>query len=106
MNDVCGLGGVGVRVGQIKFVISNRFVRFVLAPGNFAKAVGDLERIGERLLQGFVIGTRSLELAAGEAGQGAIEPRRRIGRLNGEHAAECVNGVIVGFGLKGNVAPI
>src|ERR1039458_5176301 len=97
LNDVGGLGGVGIRVGQIKFVIFNRLVGFVLAPGDFAEAVGDLERVGERLLQRFVIGTRGVELAAVEASQGAIKKCRRIVRLSGEHAGECVNGVIVGI---------
>jgi len=35
----------------------------VLAPGDFAEAVGNLERVGERLLQRFIIGARSVELA-------------------------------------------
>jgi hypothetical protein len=78
LHDVGGLGGVGVRVGQIKFVISNRLVRVVLAPGDFAEAVGDLERVGEGLLQRFVIGARGVELAAVEIGEGAIEERRRL----------------------------
>ena len=76
LHDVGGFLGVGVRVGQIKFVISDRFVGVVLAPGDFAEALGDLERIGERLLQRFVIGARGVELAAVEVGQGAIEERR------------------------------
>ena len=106
LDDVGGFFGVGVRVGQVKFVISDRFVRVVLAPGDFAEALGDLERVGERLLQCFVIGARGVELAAVEAGQGAIEEHRRIVRLSGEHAGEGVNGVIVGFELDGNVAPV
>src|ERR1017187_2904853 len=106
LNDVCGLGGVGVRIGQIKFVISNRFVRVVLAPGDFAEAPGELKRVGERLLQRFVIGARGVELATVEAGQGAIEDHQRIVRFSGKHTGESGNGVIVGFELEGNVAPI
>src|SRR5208283_578382 len=64
------------------------------------------KRIGERLLQCFVIGARGVELAAVEAGQGAIEEHRRIVRLSGKHTGESGNGVIVGFELDGNIAPI
>jgi len=44
------------------------------------------------------------ELAAVEAGQGAIEEHRRNVRLSGKHTGESGNGVIVGLALNGNEA--
>jgi hypothetical protein len=39
LDDVGCLGGVGVRIGQIKFVILDGVIGFMLAPGNFAESV-------------------------------------------------------------------
>jgi len=42
-DDIGGFGGVGIRVGQINFVISDGLIGLVFAPGNFAEAVGNRE---------------------------------------------------------------
>jgi hypothetical protein len=49
-NDVRGLGGVGVGGGQVKLIIFYCLVGFIFTPGDFAEAIGDLKRIGERQL--------------------------------------------------------
>src|SRR5882757_9939893 len=73
LNDVRGFGGVGVRAGQIRFIILHRLVRLVFAPGDFTQAVGDLERVGIGLLQLQEVSAGIVKVVAVEVGNGAVK---------------------------------
>src|SRR5258706_7432133 len=64
LNDVRGFGSVGVGGGQIGFVIFDCLVGFVLAPGDFGEAEGDLRRVGVGLLRCLEVGACGIELLA------------------------------------------
>src|SRR5208282_4449 len=103
-DDIGGLGSVGIRVGQINFVISDGLVGLVFAPGDFAEAVGDRGQVGEGLLQLAIVGARGVQFVTVEIRKRAVEARVGVVRLDGEHARQGVNGIVVGVKLDANVA--
>ena len=86
-------------------IIADGLVGVVLAPGDFAEAVGDLERVGVGLLQPQIVGARGGKAVAVEIGDGAVEERVVVVGLNFQHAAQGGDGGVVIFKLNGNVAP-
>src|SRR5689334_835022 len=100
LNDVGGFVGIGVRIGQIMLVVGDGLVRLVFAPGDFSQAKVNLERVGERQLQGLVIGPCGIQLAAVEIGDGAIKKRVVVVGLDRQNAAQGVDGVGVRFDLN------
>ncbi len=75
LQEVGCFGRVGVRIGQIEFVIFDGVVGFVFAPGNFAETIVNPERVGEGLAQLLIVGESVIEFAGAEIGNGTIEQR-------------------------------